>query len=121
MATAQQTQPSQQDQSRSRWSILASGIGGLLAAPCAIGVLLIPLGAGSIMTSAAFKFFDDWRYLFMGLALVLLILSHIVARRAHRKTPVMLWILTVLVVAFIAGELYFDPPFDRHANIPEFT
>ncbi|HEV3475646.1 MAG TPA: hypothetical protein VG602_09820 [Actinomycetota bacterium] len=121
MATAQQTQPSQQDRSRTRWSILASGLGGLLAAPCAIGVLLIPLGAGTVMTSAAFKFFDEWRYLFMGLALVLLVLSHIVARRSQKGTPVALWILTVLVVGFIAGELYFDPPFDRHANIPEFT
>jgi cell division protein FtsW (lipid II flippase) len=121
MATVQQAQPSQQQRSRSRWSILASGLGGLLAAPCAIGVLLIPLGAGTVMTSAAFKFFDDWRFLFMGLALALLVLSHIVSRRAHRKTPIALWILTVLVVAFIAGELYFDPPWDRHANIPEFT
>lgn len=101
----------------------ASSIGliitGLLSAPCFIGVLLIPVGLGAVMTSAAFKFFDAWRYLFMGLSVALLVVAHIGLRKADVFRPTLLvWIATVVAVALILGEVIVDPPWDRHANIP---
>jgi amino acid transporter len=94
-------------------------VGGLIAAPCVIGIILIPLGLGaSVMASGPFKFLDDWRFVFMGLALVLLIIAHVTARRGGHKVGALLWVITFLAVAFIAAELIVDPPWDRHALVP---
>ncbi len=104
---------------RSRASSIALVITGLASAPCFIGVLLIPVGLGAVMTSAAFKFLDEWRLLFMGLTLVLLAVAHIGLRKSDVFRPTALvWGATVIALAFIIGEIVVDPPWDRHANVP---
>lgn len=104
---------------RGRVASLFATIGGLIAAPCVIGIILIPLGLGaSVMASGPFKFFDDWRFVFMGLAVVLLVVAHVTARRGGHRVGVFLWVITVLAIAFIATELIVDPPWDRHALVP---
>lgn len=94
-------------------------VAGLLSAPCFIGVMLIPLGLGAVMTSAAFKFLDTWRFLFMGVTLALLAVMHIGLRRSDVFRPTALvWIVTAIALALILGELFVDPPWARHANVP---
>jgi hypothetical protein len=116
MATETTTQAPTQRRSFFQW--LAS-IGALVSAPCVIGILLIPFGLGAVMTSALFTWFDTYRYIFMAVAVALVVLAHVAARRGGMGASKFLWVITVLTVAFIAAELIVDPPWDRHANVPK--
>lgn len=71
------------------------------------------------MMGGLFTFFDSYRYIFMGAALVLVIVAQVGLRKAHQFKPTkFVWIITVLVVTLIVGELYLDPPWARHVNVP---
>ncbi len=99
-------------------SSIAATIGALFSSSCVVGILLIPLGLGSVMASGLFKFFDDYRFIFMAITLAFLVSAHVISRRAGGANARFLWIITIIAVAFIAAEIIVDPPWDRHALVP---
>ena len=103
-----------------KWSSMVMLAGGLLSAPCFIGILLIPIGLGAVMATSLSAFLDTYRYTFMGVALVLLGVTHWGLRRAQAefRPTRLVWILTIITLALIAGELIVDPPWARHALVP---
>ena len=102
-----------------RWSSIGMLVGALMAAPCFIGILLIPIGLGAVMMSGAAMFLDEYRYIFMFVSLALLALSQYGLRKADVFRPTKLvWILTIIAIGLIAGELIVDPPWLRHALVP---
>lgn len=91
----------------------------LFSAPCFISICLLPLGVSVAMSSALYIFMDKYRLVFMAIALVALGLMHWSLRRgSHFKPTKTVWIITVIVLVFIVGELVIDPPWHRHLLIP---
>lgn len=91
---------------------------GLISAPCFISLLLIPLGLGAFMSTGVFIFLDGYRYLFMALALLAVLLVHWVLRRGQFRPTRTIWVITFFVIALVAAELIVDPPWARHALVP---
>jgi hypothetical protein len=102
------------------WSSTGMLLGALLSAPCAVGILLIPLGLGAVMMGGFFMFLDTYRYLFIVAALILLGVSHWGLRYAQEefRPTRLVWVLTIVAVLFIISELVVDPPWARHALVP---
>src|SRR5687767_11245964 len=95
-----------------RTSSIGMVIGALMAAPCFLGIVAGAVGLGALATSSLFVFLDEYRLIFMIIALLLLIASHWGLRRARDFRPTRLvWGATIIVVGLIAAELIIDPPF----------
>jgi hypothetical protein len=106
------------DPRATRWSSISMIIGALMAAPCFVGILVGLVGLGALATSSLMVFFDTYRYIFMAVALGLLLLSHWGLRRAREFRPTRLvWAATAIVVLLIAAELIIDPPGNRHVAV----
>lgn len=90
----------------------------LFSAPCFISLLLFPIGITVGMSSALYVFADKYRFVFMAISLVTLGLTHWALRRgSHFKPTKTVWVLTVIVLVFIVGELVADPPWARHSIV----
>lgn len=96
-------------------------IAACLSAPCFIGIVLLPLGLGAVAASTLFVFLDEYRFIFMLAALVLLGVSHWALRSAREFRPTtLLWVLTIVTLALIAAELIVDSPWDRRMLVGRF-
>lgn len=98
-------------------SAIGSIIAALFAAPCVGGLVLFPLGlVATFGLSGALVFLNEYRYLLMAAALLLLGLMHWSARRAKVAQPTrILRVATALVVVLIGAELVVHPPWEPGA------
>lgn len=112
------TVPTTTQTSATKGSSIAASIAALAAAPCVIYLIVLPLGLGAaIGMTAAYTFFDTYRFIFIGIAAVMLVLAHMTARRSG-SVPKFLWIVTIVAVVFMATEFITDPPWERHKWVP---
>ena len=93
-----------------RWSSVTMVLSAIVGAPCFLGILLVPIGLGAVAASSVFVFFDQYRFIFMALAIGLLVLSHWGLRKAEVFRPTKLvWILTIVTAGMIIAELIIHP------------
>jgi hypothetical protein len=103
-----------------RMTSLGLIVSGLVSAPCFVGIALIPVGLGAVMSSALFTFLDTYRYIFMAVTVGLLVVAHVGLRRAEVFRPTWLvWGATVVAAVFILGELAIDPPWGEPSALAE--
>lgn len=91
----------------------------LFSAPCFISLMLLPLGASAFMSTALYIFLDKYRLILMAVALISLGFTHWALRKGSHFHPTKtVWVITIIVLVFVIGELVVDPPWHRHLLVP---
>lgn len=122
-----QDRPSQHatEAALTRGSALLAVIAGILAAPCAVTLLLLPLGLSGAVAAAGGMWLDRHRIWFMVASLILILFTHAAYHRMQSVRAALslrmgaalpqspwerrsVWIATLVSVAFIVAELALD-------------